>query len=247
MQAFAALSLLLITAVTLTVGVRLLLVARRTRRLPEFVFGVAFLAGGLGSGGGQLGQRLVWSQADAFAAVMNAGFYSLMVLGTVALYIAVWRIFRPDRRRAALGCGLGSAIAVLSIALRFASGDFPGARLETPGMLIFWIDRLALFVWTAFEALHYHGLLRRRLALGLADPVAANQILLWGIAALSMLGITATIATSAFLLHQHPLNLPVATAMITVLALGTSFTMWCAFFPPAALRRAVHARAPQMG
>jgi hypothetical protein len=58
MQGFAAANLLLLTVVTFVVGVRLLLVARRTCRLPELLFGVAFVSGSLGTAGGQLGQRL---------------------------------------------------------------------------------------------------------------------------------------------------------------------------------------------
>ena len=38
------------------------------------------------------------------------------------------------------------------------------------------------FAWGGFEALRYFFLLRRRQALGLADPVVTNRFLLWAIA-----------------------------------------------------------------
>ena len=97
--------------------------------------------------------------------------------------------------------------------------------------------RIVLFGWAALEAFRYHRLQRRRLALGHAAPVAAAQILLWGVAALAMMVFTATVVVSVFVEHRHPLDVPAALWLITSGTLTASAAMWCAFFPPAALRR----------
>jgi hypothetical protein len=206
MQASAALSMLITAVVTFAVGVRLLLVARRTRMLPELAFGLGFLTGSLGSASAQLGQRLLWNQPGPLATAMNTGCFALLVFGNAMIYLAIWRIYRPDRTWAALLFATGSGVAVLAYGLRIASGDFATGTLESPGMLIFSINRVVLFLWASFEALRYHALL-----------------------------------------HQHPLDHPVSTALITMLVVISSASMWCAFFPPAALRRRIEARASATG
>jgi len=194
MQGFGMLGMAVVAAVTFAVGIRLLLLARRTRQLPEFAFGSGFLCGAVGSAAGQLGQRLLWSEPGLLTSVMNTLCFGLMIFGTLMIFVVTWRIFRPNFTRAKLACTLGCVVT-----------------------------------------------------LGLADPLATNQILLWGVAGLAMLGTQATIATSIFLLHRHPFDLPAATVLITLLCLLLSTSMWCAFFPPTALRRLVATHAPLAG
>jgi hypothetical protein len=247
MQTFGMLGMAVVAVVTFAVGTRLLLLARRTRQLPELAFGSGFLCGAVGSAAGQLGQRLLWSEPGPLASVMNTACFGLMIFGTVMIFVAVWRIFRPDFAWAKLACALGSVVTLVAFGIRIADGDLVMGQIETRGLLLYMIARVALFVWISAEALRYHAMLRRRLALGLADPVATNQILLWGVAGMAMLGTQGTITTSIFLLHRHPFDLPAATALITLLCLLLSVSMWCAFFPPAALRRFVATHAPQVG
>ncbi|HTO05549.1 MAG TPA: hypothetical protein VMR86_00690, partial [Myxococcota bacterium] len=38
------------------------------------------------------------------------------------------------------------------------------------------------YVWTAFEGFRYYGMMRKRMALGLADAVVTNRFLLWAFA-----------------------------------------------------------------
>jgi hypothetical protein len=242
-QTFAAISMLFIGVVTFVVGVRLLLVARRTRQIPELAFGVAFLGGSLGAALAQIGQRLLWNDAGAPATAMNALCFALMVLSTIALLVATWRIFRPDRAWARGVCIAGSMVACAILPIRLASGDLSSAVIDTPAMLGFFTLRVALFSWTTFEALRHYGLLKRRAALGLADPVVTRQILFWGIAGASTLLISATVAGSTFLIGVHPIEWLPSTIAITLLSMLTSATMWCAFFPPAALRRRIQATA----
>ena len=247
MQGFGMLGMAVVAAVTFAVGIRLLLLARRTRQLPEFAFGSGFLCGAVGSAAGQLGQRLLWSEPGLLTSVMNTLCFGLMIFGTLMIFVVTWRIFRPDFTRAKLACTLGCVVTLVAFGIRIADGDLVTGQMETRGLLLYMTARAVLFVWISAEALHHHAMLRRRLTLGLADPLATNQILLWGVAGLAMLGTQATIATSIFLLHRHPFDLPAATVLITLLCLLLSASMWCAFFPPTALRRLVATHAPLAG
>ena len=243
MPRFTALSLALVLAVTLVVGLRLLGLARRTGKLPELLFGGAFTAGALGAAGGQIGQRLLWTEPGVLSSVLNASSFGCVLVATCLLYTAIWRIFRPDRTWAAALAIAGSGMALLGFAIRALTGDFSTRAVESPGMAIFQGSRLVLFGWCALEALRHYAQLRRRVRVGLAEPVAALQILFWGVAGCSMLLFTATTVAAIFVLHVHPLEMLTGVLLITASALATSTSMWCAFFPPAALRRRAEARA----
>ena len=181
MQAIAILSMVFTAAVTLTVGVRLLLVARRTRGLPEVLFGFTFLSTALGQAFGEIGMRVLWSTPGPLATTMNALTFALLTLGTAALGLVVWRVFRPGKGWGAALCAAGCGLILMAYAVRLWDGDFVDRNGQTRGYLLHITARGILIAWTATEAIHYWSLLRRRLALGLADPVATNQILLWGI------------------------------------------------------------------
>jgi drug/metabolite transporter (DMT)-like permease len=239
MQTIAVLSMLFTVAVTLTVGVRLLLVARRTRGLPEVLFGFTFLSTALGQAFGQIGLRLLWSTPGPLATTLNALTFAFVTLGTAALGLVVWRVFRPGKGWGAALCAAVCGLTLLAYAVRLWDGDFAIASGQTRGYLLHVAARGILLAWTATEAIHYWSLLRKRLALGLADPMATNQILLWGISGIFAFGGTSMVGYALFVLHQHPLELFGITAVLMATVVGSSVSMWCAFFPPGWMRRRV--------
>jgi hypothetical protein len=121
--------------------------------------------------------------------------------------------------------------------MRVANGELAAAQPGTDALLIFFSCRLLLFAWTSFESLRYYAMLRRRVALGLAEATVAQQILFWGIAGVSTLGVSIAIWVAIFVLEIHPLERAASIATITFFSIVTSVSMWCAFFPPAWLRR----------
>jgi len=243
MQAVASLSMFVVLIVTFIVGARMLALGFRNGRLPELAFGVAFLSGSLGTVGAQLGQRFLWTGADDFSLTMNALCFAIQVLGTYALYLSTWRIYRPNQGWAFMLFAVGGSMATLAWVIRWMDGDFLMNLLETPGIALFHLTRISVFAWAAVESFHYHSLLKRRMALGLADPVAAQQIFMWGVSAIAAGAVSATILTSVFGLGRHPLEVPAALAVLVLLSIVLSVCMWCAFFPPETLRRWAKARA----
>ena len=237
MLSFAALTLFITLIVTMVVGVRLLSVARRTRQLPEALFGAAFIAGGVGQGMGQIGQRLIWSDAGAVAAVLNTFFFGIHVAGTVVLWLVVWRVFRAGTTRGIVAFAIGSFATAVAYGMRIGTGDFVTVSGTSTGMQLFLLCRASIFCWVALEAFHQYGMLRRRAALGLGDPVVANQILLWGIAGVLSMSMSVLVGYYTINLRLSPLEDPFSTALILFFAVGTSMTMWCAFFPPGLMRR----------
>ena len=94
---------------SLVVGVRLALLARRTRQLPEAAMAVAFL--GAGAVGNTLGVLAALGVGgEAAHAPLQAVARLAGVTGTLALFWFTWRVFRSSSRVAAMAFGAGVAV-----------------------------------------------------------------------------------------------------------------------------------------
>jgi hypothetical protein len=237
MQSFAAVTLFITLVVTVGVGVRLLLVARRTRQLPEALFGTAFLTAGISQGLGHLGQKFVWSDPGAVATALNTFFFGIHVAGTIALWLVVWRVFKAGTKTGLVTFALGSFGTAVAYGMRIGAGDFVTMAGTSTGMQLFLFSCASVFSWAAIEAFYHYGLLRKRAALGLGDPIAASQLLLWGVAGVLGMIMSALVGLYTINLRLSPLEDPFATTLILFLAVGTSMVMWWAFFPPGFVRR----------
>ena len=121
--------------------------------------------------------------------------------------------------------------------MRTMTGAMPAPLDDSIGPLLSSATSLAAYGWAAREAFRYHALLRRRLALGLADPVVTHQFLLWGVSAGSAFG-----SSAVSLFFTHVLGLSIAATVVPFVAIQLAlFTaavcLWFAFFPPGFYRR----------
>jgi hypothetical protein len=233
------------------VGIRLLALAARTRRLHEAAVGLAlFAAGGLGgllyflgtSRAEELGTLAVW--------VRGSGRLCLSV-GALTLWAFTWRVFRPGSRWAAALFALASSAVVAAFvgegfATGFGGGDYAGvwSRLGVA-------SRGLAFLWAAVESLRHFGLMRRRQRIGLADPLVVNRFLLWGIATSAAFGIYLVALMNLLQNTSHDVAAGVfepAWALLTSLfGLISGVCMWLAFLAPAAYRRWIESAAPDGG
>lgn len=191
-------SQLLYLAVAWVVGVRLLRLASKTGGAPERWLGWQFV---IGSGiaypvviGGLLAVRpdqatpayVVWMIALGRLGLDAALVFMLLFVATV---------FRADEawaRRAVWG-GAGYTAAAY-IALGF-SGEFSRPTFNGLWHWLHYAPPVLVSGWVTFEAFRYYGILRRRLKLGLTDPVVTNRFLIWGGASVCGLFIVALGAT----------------------------------------------------
>jgi hypothetical protein len=214
--------------VSLWVGGRLLGLALRTRHAPEAAVGTAlFCGGGLGYVLA-IGSRMDLLPADWAGDVRLAG-AAFIHLGSAALAVGCWRIFRPSERWACALCLAIVGALATSFALRLS--DPPGAGLSNP--LHFWPMQglgAATFGWCAFESARYAALLRRRVRLGLAEPEMQERFVLWATSASCAVGVHLCVMANRF---SDPIVVSPAL-VITTSALGfvTAVTVWLAFFPP---------------
>lgn len=229
-------SLVCLVLVGAGVGVRLLWLARRTRQAPELFAGLGLvlliLVGGPLAGVGRLPG---WMGTPAGGACFAAGML-LTGVGVACLYAFTWRVFRPDSRLALAAFAVASGFALWRcLGLWRATAGLSSAEeiLPIARPYAFTITSVVAgaFLWTAVESLLYWRPLRRRLALGLADPVVVNRLLLWGVSGLVVAGMVFQIGVRAqrggLVLHD-----PVALATIACAGVVVGLAWWLAFLPP---------------
>jgi hypothetical protein len=231
-QGIAAISFALVLGVSLVVGIRLMLIWSRTRGMPELLLGgMLLLTAGIGYPFQIMGTQL-----------QNAAAIPLYLLGYVGasggvalLYVFTGRVFRGQEKWArVLVWGCIAALTVNS-AMRIqevlVSQD---TRLDagSMGKLMFQGSTVAFaFLWTAWESLRHHAMMKRRGRLGLADPALANRFLLWGSMALfSSVGtILNCVAVS---MHIDVMNDPGVLFASSLSSLGQAVLLLLALMPP---------------
>jgi hypothetical protein len=230
------------------VGARLLALALRTRELTDFVVGASlFLLSGvsypmsLASGL----EAMALGTARALAVGSALGF----ALGWVGVYFFTQRVFRRGDRSAQALALLGSALLVIGTASRIQQALVApdAATLRQPGGLALAVEGSALLVymWTALEGFAAFAQARRRLALGLADPVVANRFLLWG-----CIGVCAFISVApGYAISVAGGDSMASHAALLATAFGglaCSVALQLAFLPPAAYLHWLRATAPRV-
>jgi hypothetical protein len=236
MQALAGLCLLLFVAVSSLVGLRVLLLARRTRGVPELLMGTgmvsiaalgypATLLAGFGGPSGEVSLPLY-------------GLGSLLTqFGVALIYAFTWQVFRPAAGWAKGMVAAGSAVMLWSLvatllAIARAEPSTPSYLASREWLGVGMVGYTAGFLWTAIEGLVHHRSALRRVAFGLADPVVANRFLLWGVFGLMATGINFASALGNWM-GIDPSRSPVVLVPMGVLGALASIAMSLAFFPPA--------------
>ncbi len=217
------LGVLIQIAVDLWIGTKLLLLARRTRGLPELGFGLCLLLfGGIG-----MPLAVVARAAAADAPALGHGLLTLALglenAGSFALFVATWKVFRPDSSIARAFVWLAAAAFVVSTPVSGSDGG-----------LLYWLGcafRGLAFFWSATESIRYGAMLRRRRALGLAEPIVVQRMALWALSCTACsIGFLVFVGVRA--LGVDPNVAPVMIVQSTVATISGA-ALWLAFAPPA--------------
>lgn len=240
-QSYAIVATLFFVLMSLLVSSRLLLLACRTRCKPELLLGLGILGTAVLGYGVLIAGTLLRSPGE----IANDGFLqrSLQAIGQVLhdagvtmVILFVLTVFRPHERWA-------KGLAAILFALLWGGqiGWEIGNCFHSPGPgNTFWWLRYSVIwsyaLWTMLESYRYYSLMRRREAIGLADPLLVNRFFLWGTGALGTALATWT-SSLPFFLTDQPERLiawmpaiQIATATIGV-ATVTLYSL--TFLPPA--------------
>jgi hypothetical protein len=226
------------------VGAKLLWLARRTRGFAELIVGFSLFV--LSAVAWPLMLVASGSPPEPVLRGARAGASLAMALGWSGVFLFTWRVFRPGpgwaRTLAGLGIaaelGAGLAGVIRAVALE----DAAALRTPSPSGLVLLIGAQLVYAWTAVESFRYRALLRRRIPLGLADPLVADRFGLWGWTGVFAGGSIAP-ATWALLTGGDPSS-PLSHLVVGACGLACSGVLYLAFLPPAAYARFVRETAP---
>ena len=218
---------LLLTLAMALLSARLFRLAHRSRQLPELFVGIYFLAAPLAVSVSIRITRFDPQHSEALRALASG----LFSVGGIALLLFAWCVFH--RRAAwarALAWGGSAAIAALWAVEVLSRGFGDGASIWG------WFIPYVSYAWVFVESLRYWRLLRRRLRLGLADPVVVNRFLLFaiwtgGIVAITVLSVGNALAAGAFR-EENAFGSPVVLGITRLLAPVIGTAIWLTFLAP---------------
>jgi hypothetical protein len=183
---------------------------------------------------------------------LNAASHLAIEAAIIGLSLFTWRVFRPGSHGArAFVAGVAVVSGVFTLWL-IATTD---SEQEVSALaLAVNATRAIPVLWAFAECARYARLMRRRVALGLADPVVANRFVLWSVwtGALGFAAILLfAVRSRAFWLQLHgvdprvvmPAAIPITGALAGIAVVSASVAVWLAFFPPESYRRWLRAEA----
>ncbi len=189
---------------------------------------------------------------------LNLVAQALLHLGIVGLAAFVWKTFQPGARWAAsLFAAIALVYAVNLVLFRLTGAH---ASQSHPFHLVLSSCLALVFAWSFIESVRYARAMRKRLELGLADPVVANRFVLFSIwtGCMTLLPVVLTGVRAISLATTSPevaaaggdglavradaqWALQVIRIAVTVLGLPMAAAIWLAFFPPRRYRRWIEA------
>lgn len=217
--------------VCLVAGVGVLRLAFRNHEVSEWALGlVLVLTGGVGYPLFFLRSLTVLPtgvREGSFAAGLLA-----LSLGSVALYLYVWRVYRPGGLWPALFALAGTFVIAWSFLAEVLTVGFVADR-HPLWLALGGSARMLPFGWGGLEALGVWRALRRS-----GHPREAERFLLWGIGLLLVLTIYAVGLTSS-MRHDGTSHSPLVVGVAALCGLPAAAAIWLSFHPPAFLRRRV--------
>jgi hypothetical protein len=235
----------------IAIGVRLLRLSRRTGARPELLLGGALgLMGGIGYGGlitlvlarGQI----LGTALEPWLPTMSAVAKGLHDTGVLFMIAFVLTVFRPTERWARALAGAFAGALVVGYVGHTVTGGYSEPRMQTSWYWLGFATIGTLPMWAAIESFLYRSAMRKRQALGLADPMVVNRFLLWGVAnVFSVLAVwTVSLPSILRLAVDLQTNMAPLTLSLTALwGIGAIGSYWLAFFPPRWYARRVAAPA----
>jgi len=245
MASIPLLCLLGYTIVSAIVGVRLILRSIESRGLPELLAGISYVAAPALGYPMCIVAPMLANRAIAVPVYVVGEIF--LVSGCCCFLFFTVKVFRPGAQWAIWGAALGSAVLVWSgygitrAFLASTNSAEVAAMAKTPLAAMVLVLMLS-YVWTALEGIRYYRMMRKRMALGLADAVVTNRFLLWSFCGLTSLS---WISVSAFFLAIGA-NIGTDPIPVTATSAGgivNTVFLVLIFMPPAAYTRWVERSA----
>lgn len=221
-------------AASFVLGVRLLLLWRRTGEVPELAMGTSFLVGGALGYSAWFAYTLVALGAlEGDLHVLASAGLGLTCLGAATQAAGIRAAFRPGDRRAT---ALVSVFVVLMAAGWIEVTRHPAGEAGW----WFWLAMLtagASYLWSSAECLRLHVVLRKRVRFGLAAPHLADRARLWAVAFGAVVMMVVVSFAARLVLGHGVMPPPWVSTLQSLCGLVCAGAIWLGFFPPASYRR----------
>jgi hypothetical protein len=227
---FAAVSVGVFIAASIPIGLRMLLLHRRTGDAPELLLGsMLLLVAGLGYPCAIAAQVVGPAAARPFVVASSV----LMNSGSALLFLFTWRVFRPEEAWARYLAFAGVVALGFQAGLRsFDALSQAEVRVEDRALGAVLL-MLVVYVWAAVESLRNYRMMRRRMRFGLGDAIVCDRFMLFGAMALcSTAGLV--LNGAALWMHIEILESPGIQFGSSVFGLVQAGVMVLAFAPPRA-------------
>jgi hypothetical protein len=242
-------SILVCALVGSLVGIKLLTIAARSHKFPELAIGIALFSYAALSQPALLVKEILGEEVSPGLQIGVTIFNLLFLYVTlVALALFTWRVFGAESRwRPALAAGIavgaltGAGVSVWHTWLQL-SANLPTIMYRSLGMTPFYVLG---FGWMSVESLRYHARMRKRLALGLADPVLTNRFLVWGTGQAVSTLVTLVLFVAIMTQPEISPSDPLVAWVVTLAGLVNAVVWWLTFMPPAAYLRWVGGSAAE--
>jgi hypothetical protein len=248
-EGFHTFATLAFIAGSAVVAVRLLLLGARAGQEPERLLGGAILCTAVLGYGVLIANLIVRGErtgadASALTVFLSGAGRILHDFGVTLFVVFVVRVFRPEETWAKALAGMMLALLWGGVLWGGAMGSFR-YELDAVGRPAWWSEYAVIWtyaVWSMLEAYRYWGAMRRRVAIGLAEPLVANRFFLWGTSSLFT-----CLATWTASIPYAYVSDPGAAAAITptvrivtaIAGIGSVSCSLFAFLPPAWYRRRI--------
>lgn len=246
-------------ALSFVIGVRLVRMGRRGGG-PEMWLGLYFLIYSCFATSASVTLYLGWSApevafSDGTTRILNAVFYTLSTIGMTCLLVFTQRTFRAGSTGGRVLVWSNCAVLVGAMVGVGVTEGFEVRVLNGPWYWIHYLARLTPFVWVAIESFRYGALLRRRVAIGLADPLVADRFRLWGLWAsvLAVMSLTdplsrfwywhLTGSTTQWVSEIGRPIIDVVVPLSSAFGIAAVMLLFLTFFPTPAYRRWVARRS----
>jgi hypothetical protein len=210
------------------IGLRLLLLYRHSRQLPELLMAVCLISGGvIYNGGAWAWQRTGFPPAE-YAALISGLLRPMLALSALCVAVFAWK----TSRRTAAWAPVLVVLLTLALLLWIVDGWFSDPTINQRGVP--WMSRsfalLLCYVWGAVESFLYYRNAKRQGRVGLpTDPLVTNRAFFLGLSFATFAVFWLASILFDVLARPAPLGILGVTGTLRVIGL------WLAFLPPAAL------------
>lgn len=247
MQLFSLIPLMTFGLVSTAVAIKLLLLARRTRQIPELSISLGvLLIGALGLPIAIVSRSPAFRDTALGTTLFATGLLMICV-GHEMTYLFCWNVFRRNSKwaRAAVASSSGMFLVGWFMLVQLINGGGEPTAIQAAtvpyAVLIITLQVMGTS-WSGAESYRYWGMQKRRLKLGLANPLVVERFLWWSLSnlATASLGLTLIACT---LLGRNILTDPLSLMIMNVTGTVLSITWGLSFFPPKVYVRWVETRA----